>query len=263
MTKLGYLGPAGTFTQQAAVHLQPDAELVPLDDVETVFAAVENKSCDYGVVPLENSTEGPVNATLDALLNANEALITAMLLMPINHTLMGVPGGLVKEIYGHPQALAQCRKYFKKNYPTAELIPCASNAAAALAVSKSKEYKLAVGPLAAAKLYGLPILAEAVQDSAVNRTSFICLGRGNSSSAAYSSIVFSTGNTPGALYRMLGVFDQYNVNMVKILSRAVPSRPGQYVFFADIEGVNEQALAIIKQSAPIYRFLGSYERVVL
>lgn len=271
LRKIAYLGPAGTFTQQAARVLFPSEVLVPLTDIDNIFSSLSHRECAAGVVPLENSTEGPVNVTLDALLNAEDLTITTMLILPIRHALMGdINSVTINKILAHPQALAQCRKYIRAHYPDAELIPCASNGEAA-AKAATEKTRAAIGPVAAAKEYGLRIWAEEIQDSFLNSTSFIQVEHIHIDEtsqnlspkpACRTSIAFSTKNSPGALYQMLGIFENFGINMTKILSRPMPDRPGEYIFFVDIEdcevNITKQALKQVKDNATIYRFLGSY-----
>lgn len=254
-----YLGPVGTFTQQAAAVLVTGAELMPKPDIDGVFESLASGGCAVGVLPLENSSEGAVNATLDGLLRVEGVYITAVLQLPIRHAFMGSarPG----KILAHPQALAQCRGYIRREHPDAELVPCASNGEAAYKVSQAGEEWAAVGPLAAAKEYGLRVIAEGIQDSEHNSTAFIRLERAPSEGSR-TSVAFSAGNKPGALYRMLGIFEAHGVNMTKILSRPIPELPGEYVFFTDVEGGHlAEALLQIEKEARLYKYLGSYERM--
>ena len=270
--KIAYLGPAGTFTGQAAGIMFPEDDLIPASDIDGVFEMLEDGLCDAGVVPIENSTEGAVNATLDALLRGENINIAALLSIPIRHNLL-VPKGAahIKKILAHPQALAQCRKYIRRNFPSVELVHCASNGEAAAKVAKSSENLAAIGPLAAAAEYGLDIYAEGIQDVAVNSTSFVQIKKAKHSSAldepepkenCRTSIAFVTKNTPGALYHMLGILNSHNINMTKILSRPMPKKPGEYVFFVDIEDYDirdaKTALALMQESSTMYKFLGSY-----
>ena len=268
LLRIGYLGPKGTFTQQAACILFPNDDFVPIVDIHGVFCAVSTGSCDVGIVPLDNTTEGPVNATLDALLEAEDLVIAALLILPINHVLMGLSNiRNVEKILAHPQALAQCRKYIRHHYPNAELVPCSSNGEAAVKVASADKPWASIGPTTAAKLYGLDIWAEGIQDNSNNSTGFIQIERSQNQnltpkSNCRTSIAFSTENRPGALYRMLGIFENNNINMTKIFSRPMPNQPGEYIFFVDIEDYQvkdaEIALKQVEDESVIYRFLGSY-----
>ena len=259
---VSFLGPKGTFTQQAAEHMFPNTALAAMPDISSVFESVLNLECRAGVAPLENSTEGAVNATLDALLRSDGLVITSLLVLPINHSLIG-NNEAPDRILAHPQALAQCRDFIRGRYPKACLVPCASNAEAAMIVSRSDEKWAAIGPSAAAALYGLRILEERVQDSPLNSTAFIQVERSQEQSpkkGCRTSIVFSTKNEPGALCRMLSILK--GINMTKILSRPVPERPGEYIFFVDIEDYEvedaKKALKQMEHEATVYKFLGSY-----
>ena len=268
LLKIGYLGPKGTFTQQAAWILFPKNDFVPIGDIHSVFCAVSTGRCDAGVVPLDNSTEGPVNATLDALLEAEDLTITTLLVLPISHVLMGAANTRnAEKILAHPQALAQCRKYIRHHYPDAELVPCTSNGEAAVKVASADKPWASVGPAAAAKEYGLSIWAEGIQDSCHNKTGFIQIEKSGGQNLSpkpncRTSIAFSTENRPGSLYRILGIFENHNINMTKIFSRPMPTQPGEYIFFVDIEDYQvkdaENALKQVGNEAAIYRFLGSY-----
>lgn len=273
LLRIGYLGPEGTFTQQAAWVLFPKEHFVPIGDIHSVFSAVSAGKCDIGIVPLDNTTEGPVNATLDALLEAEDLTITALLVLPINHVLMGLTNVRnVEKILAHPQALAQCRKYIRHHYPEAELVPCSSNGEAAAKVASADKPWASIGPATAEKQYGLNIWAQGIQDNCHNSTGFIQIEKSAGQSlgpkpGCRTSIAFSTENRPGALYRMLGIFENNNVNMTKIFSRPMPTQPGQYIFFVDIEDYHvkdaEKALSQVGDEATIYKFLGSYSKRTL
>jgi len=251
--KVVYFGPAGTFSQQAAGIMCQNAELIPASDIDSVF---ETAMCvGTGIVPLENSTEGVVNATLDALLKWKELFITEAYIMPIRHTFIGHENPI--EILAHPQALAQCKGYLRKYYPNVTLIPSASNGEAARLVAASDKRKAAIGPLAAAKVYNLPIIAENIQDQDTNSTTFIKVQKAPSKGPR-TSIAFSTENKPGDLLRIIRIFDKHKVNMCNILSRPLPQRPGEYVFFVDLDDCPKEILEQVKKESIIYRFIGSY-----
>ena len=270
MPKIGYLGPAGTFTGQAAAALLPEGQLIPIGDIDSVFESVAKGLCDVGVVPVENSTEGSVNATLDALLREEGMNITALLTLPVRHALLALKEAKnAEKILAHPQALAQCRGYIRRHFPKAELVQCASNGEAAIKVAESGKDWAAIGPFAAAQVYGLCVKAEDIQDVASNSTSFIQIEKLGidtvfmpAKSEYRTSIAFSVENRPGSLYRMLGILESYAINMTKILSRPRPEQPGEYIFFVDIEDYDIEsavpALTLIKSKATMYKFLGSY-----
>jgi len=271
LEKTGYLGPKGTFTQQAAAILAPQTEFVPLRDIKEIFDTVDNGLCNIGIAPIENSTGGSVNATLDALL-ASSVLITELLVMPICHAIMS-NSAAPQKVLAHPQALAQCREYLRENFANIPQITCSSNGEAAAIASKDSTVA-AIAPIYAAKEYSLNILGKNIQDSAVNSTSFIKVEKeekstknDNTTSKTQNyrtTIAFSTENRPGSLCKILGIFDHYHINMSKILSRPNPARLGEYIFFVDIENYNaldaKKSLNKIKHADNItmYKFLGEY-----
>jgi len=262
--KVGYLGPSGTFTRQAAGILVSEGEFVPMYDINEIFELVDNGICEVGIAPIENSTEGSVNATLDALLATN-VVITELLVMPIKHAIIS-HSKAPQKILAHPQALAQCRNYLRKNFANISQIACSSNGEAA-AIASEDSTAAAIAPEYAATTYNLTILDSNIQDSAVNSTSFVKIVKNNGSTTApqancRTAIAFSTENCSGALCKILGTFETYNINMTKILSRPMPQHLGEYIFFVDIEDYNandaKNALDKIKNNTTMYKFLGSY-----
>lgn len=265
--EIAYFGPEGTFTQQAACHLAPDAALLPFTSIEDIFGAVADGRCDGGVVPFENTTEGAVNETLDALLFGPPLFIAEQVRLPIRHCLMthAAYDGPITKILSHPQSLAQCRHYLREHFEGVETLPAATNGDAARRVSESGEPWAAIGPAFAAARYGLQLRVQNIQDQPHNFTSFIRITRETQAKPLRSrrtSVAFSTYNKPGELYRMLSVFDVYRVNMTKILSRPMKNAPGEYVFLIDIEDYvprdAARGLTLIRERTPFYRFLGSY-----
>lgn len=269
--KTAYLGPEGTFSQQAARQFCPGGDLRPYPVIEDIFGAVSNGDCQCGVVPFENTTEGAVNETLDTLLFGCPTLsINALLPLPIRHCIMAraaEPRTLTK-IFSHPQSLAQCRQYIRQHFGGAETVTAASNGEAARIVSESAEPWAAIGPTGAAARYGLHIHAENIQDQANNITTFLQITKdlpARPRRGYRTSLAFSTYNKPGELYRVLGIFDVYRVNMTKILSRPMKDKPGEYVFYVDIEDYiprdATRTLTLIKERTPFYRLLGTYTSI--
>ena len=273
---VAYLGPTGSFTQQATEILCPnDAVFQPLAKpfayIEDVFLAVAKENFFAGVVPIENSTVGAVNETLDSLLREENVVITKMLTLPIHHCLMAKDESVFAKILAHPQALAQCRGYIRRNFPQAQLEACSSNSAAAAQVAASTEPWTSIGSVAAAEEYGLRVRDSGIQDHKSNRTTFVRIEkRGNetvTNKGRYTSIVFSTENRAGALCEMLNKFEK--INLTKILSRPMKDSPGAYVFFVDMESDSgnagfesiKTALQQVEESALLYRYLGSYDIV--
>lgn len=265
---VAYLGPEGTFTESAAFkHFGHAIEAVPVDGVGGVFRAVESGSSDYGVVPIENSTEGVVGHTLDMFVTS-ELSICGEVELPIHHCLMMAterPGGPAR-IYSHQQSFAQCRRWLDTHYPNIERESVASNGEAARRASLEAGAAAIAGEAAAAD-YGLRVLAANIEDEPGNRTRFVIVGRGSvgASGRDKTSVLFSTRDRPGALYELLRAFKKRGINMTRIESR--PSRRGNwsYVFYVDFEGHvadgNVQAaLEELEKLAPFYKLLGSYPR---
>lgn len=268
---VAYLGPAGTFTHDAALkHFGGSARTTALAGIEQVFREVEAGQCHFGVVPVENSIEGVVNHTLDLLMNS-ALRICGEVELRIQQRLMTRCATLaeVRRVYSHQQSLAQCRGWLNANVPDAERVPVASNAEAAR-LAAAEAGAAAVGGAAAAEIHGLPVLAHNIEDAPDNTTRFLVLGRDDAAPSGRdkTSVLFTTPNRPGALSQMLKCFADQGVNMVRIESR--PSRRGMwdYVFFVDLEGHAQDAplaaaLAALGREAPMMRVLGSYPGSVL
>jgi prephenate dehydratase len=268
--KIGYLGPKGTFTQQAALILQDalgGADVLEFPSIEDAMDAAEEKTVQLAVVPLENSTEGAVNITLDSLIFERDLRIQRQLTLKISHCLMRSPKGAgapLKTICSHSQSLAQCRTYLKRRHPGAELVPAPSNGEAARRASGDPG-AAAVGPVLAAQVYGLDVLEEDIQDQKENETSFIALSKDAGErhrEGLKTTIAFSTRNKPGSLYKILDIFSLWDINMTKIISRPMKGKPGEYVFFVDLEDCLpkdlEDALTMVKRKTNFFKHLGSY-----
>ncbi|MDR3092196.1 MAG: prephenate dehydratase [Clostridiales bacterium] len=271
---IAYLGPRGTFTQQAADLYAKGAGAVfdPRPTIDDVIADVDSGKTELGVVPIENSTEGTVNVSLDKLIFGAEVYIEAQLTLPVSQNMFVRPenaGKPVEKIISHPQALAQCREFISANYGAAELIPAASTAKAAEEVSRSGGSIAAVGNSLAGELYGLLTLHENIQDDAGNATIFAVLTKRDTSAPKdgfNTSVAFGVKNRPGELYRVLDIFAIWDINMTKILSRPMPGKTGEYVFFTDLSGERgdlESALEMVKRKAGFLKTLGSYPVVNL
>lgn len=250
---VSYLGPAGTFCEEAALAstiLDDRWELMPCSTIDAVFAAVQLGKAERGVVPIENSCEGSVNLTLDLLAYDYELEITGEIILPVKHNLLvrsGLNIGDISTVLSHAQALAQCRNYLSKNLGNINLVDIPSTAEAAHRVSTSDEPWAAIGTCMAARTYGLTILKAEIQDRADNETRFISLGLSNleelSSNHEYpgldlfkTSLILSVGHQPGALFKALEQFYLYDINMSKIESRPAKTKIGNYLFFIDIDG---------------------------
>jgi chorismate mutase/prephenate dehydratase len=271
--KVAFLGPEGTFTQAAVLkHFGSSVRALPLPAIDEVFHEVEGGVADFGVVPIENSSEGTVNHTLDMFLTSG-LKICGEVELRISHFLMGKMSGLdaVKRVCAHPQALAQCRGWLDDQLPQADRVGVSSNAEGARR-ARDERGTAAIAGRAAAEIYGLTLLANEIEDRQDNTTRFLVIGRKlfNASGADRTTLLVSTSGTDdaGALFRLLEPFAQHRVNMTRIESRPSRKRKWDYVFFIDVEGhVSDapvaQALAAMEMRASLFKVLGSYPRAVL
>ncbi len=271
--KVGFLGPEGTFSQAAVYkHFGHSARALALSTIDEVFHEVEAGHADFGVVPIENSTEGSVNHTLDRFLTS-PLHICGEVEMRIRQNLMGKMRSLreVKRVCSHPQSLAQCRQWLKETLPDVELIAESSNAEAARR-ARDEKGTAAIAGETAADVYGLTILSADIEDRPDNTTRFLVIGRRTfgSSGNDRTTLLVSTGRTesPGALHRLLEPLAKNRVSLTRIESRPSQRRKWDYVFFMDLEGHRDdpalsRALAALKSRASLFRILGSYPRAVL
>jgi len=269
---VAFLGPEGTFTQQAVLkHFGQSAISRPLAAIDEVFREVAAGAANYGVVPVENSTEGVVNHTLDSFLDSNLKICGEVELRIHHHFLIGsnTRAENITRVYSHPQSLAQCRKWLDANYPTIERVPLSSNAEAARRVSGEWNSAAIAGDMAE-RLYGLARLRDNIEDQPDNSTRFLVIGREEIAHSGddKTSIIVSVRNEPGALYSLLGSFSKQRVDLTRIETR--PSRSGKwsYVFFIDFAGHRNDAnviaaLAEIDARVVELRMLGSYPRAIL
>ncbi|BBL71689.1 prephenate dehydratase [Methylogaea oryzae] len=265
---VAFLGPAGTFSQQAAYkHFGHAVQAVPLPAIDEIFRAVESGDCQFGVVPVENSTEGVITHTLDSFLNSSLGICGEVSLR-IHHNLMGKQADLaaIRKVFSHQQSLAQCRRWLDRYLPGAERVAVSSNAEAARLAAETPD-SAAVAGETAADIYGLAVLQRNIEDEADNTTRFLVIGRlaVGPTGRDKTSLLISTGNQPGALHRALAPFAQHGISMSKIESR--PSRRGawDYVFFIDVEGHRDdagvaEALRVAQAEVSFVKVLGSYPR---
>ncbi len=268
---LAYLGPAGTFSEEAAVQYDPTAEIEPHTSIPAVALAVASGMADEGVVPIENSLEGSVTFTLDILIQEDRLFICRELVLPIEHCLVVEPGtksGEIQAIYSHPQALAQCRNFLERCFPKAQQIASLSTAAAVDDARESTETSAAIAPRRAAELQGMEILGQGVQDSSSNVTRFVVLGHSDHPRTGKdkTSLCFSfQEDKPGALYNALGVFAHRDINLTKVESRPSKQYLGDYIFLIDIHGHREDpviaaAIETMKIHTSMLKVFGSYPR---
>lgn len=265
--KIACLGPLGTFSHQAVVQqFGSQTSILPVPTIPEVFDEVEHQRADYGVVPVENSTEGVVAVTLDRLAESS-LTIKAEIQLRIEHCLLSRVLRLedVELVVGHPQALAQCRMWLRQHLPQVPQAEAASTAAAAQRAQHERGVAAVASKLAAA-LYDLHVLAENIQDLANNFTRFLVLGTdgfGRPSGDDKTSIVLSTRHEAGALYRVLQPFAEHGVSLCNIESRPLRNRPWEYLFFLDMVGHVEEpyvakALKAVEQRSLFCKVLGSY-----
>lgn len=267
--KTGYLGPRGTFSEQAVLKIARPDDIIAFSTIWEVIESVETGKTDRCVVPIENSTEGSVNITLDSIIFDTNLYIQGQIILPIEQNMMikkETDEKNITKIYSHPQGLAQCRMFLQKNYPNAELISTNSTADGGKTIKESKEPCAAIGLLSVAEIYGLKILHKGIQDSNKNFTIFIVLAK-NDTSSEYSkektSVAFSINNSPGMLCKVLSLFDVWDINMTKIISRPLRNKAEEYVFFADLESNGsskdiKNCLEMVARKTSFFKNLGSY-----
>ncbi len=270
--KVAYLGPEGTFTQSAALkHFGEAVDTVALNTIDDVFREVESGSAHYGVVPVENSSEGVVNHTLDSFIQSGLKICGEVELRIHHHLLISdvaQPENITR-IYSHQQSLAQCRQWLDTHWPNVERIAVNSNAEAAKRI-KSEWHAAAIASETAAKIYELTKLASNIEDNPQNTTRFLIIGKQQvaPSGEDKTSIIVSTSNKPGALYHLLAPFQTQNISLTRIETR--PSKTGvwAYVFFIDFEGHEQdakvqQVFTDIENQGVELKRLGSYPKAVL
>lgn len=272
----GFLGPPGTFTQEALLQVvDPEsAELIYYPSIEEVIGAVESKEVEQGMVPIENSVEGTVNATVDALGFETEGLyIQREVILPVRLHLLGRKGTTladINEVYSMPHATAQCRKWLRTNLPKATIVAANSTAEAAGRVAYEKGSAAAIGPNLAAQLFALEVIERDVTDHPEAETRFVVIGREPvpaSGRDKTSLVAFISVDRPGALLEILEEFAQRNINLTKLESRPTKRVLGEYCFFIDLEGhisdeIVSQAIAVLEPKLAKLKSLGSYPRAV-
>jgi len=263
---VAYLGPEGTYTQAAVVkHFGQAVNNLDVKTIADVFRVVEQGTAHFGVVPVENSTEGVITSTLDCFANSH-LKVCGEVQLPINHHLLSKADGLtaVKKVYAHPQALAQCRKWLERYLPGVEQLTTNSNAEAAVIVVDDQD-SAAIASDIAARLYDIPILASSVEDERNNTTRFLIIGNNSypSSGLDKTTIMVSTQNRVGSLFELLKPMYDHGVDMSRIESRPSKQTNWDYVFFIDMIGHidNEnvkKALSQLEQQSAYYKLIGSY-----
>ncbi len=236
--RIGYLGPAGSFSHSAAMlKFGQSVEYEPIADIASIFGEVSKGHCDHGLAPVENSTGGGVIETLDALIDS-DVKICAEVLMAIHHNLIGNCAlDEVEKIYSKPEIFAQCRNWLSATFKDAQTVPVASSAKAAQ-MAKEEPHTAAIGSLAAAELYGLNVICENIEDISNNVTRFLVISRQDTRKTGEdkTALLFSTAHKAGALVDVLSVFKKHKINLTNIESRPSKKRQREYYFFVDFLG---------------------------
>lgn len=267
---IAYLGPEGTYTHAAVhKHFGHAVSSTPMASIDEIFQEVDAGLAKYGLVPVENSTEGAVNHTLDLFIQS-PLKICGEVSLPIHHFLLGQEQDLsqVKKVYSHQQSLAQCRHWLEASLPHVELIAVSSNAEAARLV-KGRLGSVAIASAAAGELYELTVLARNVEDEKDNTTRFLVIGKQDvkPSGCDNTSLLVSSPNKPGGLRNLLKPFSEAGISLTRIESRPGKSGLWEYVFFIDIQGHQDdeniaKALTELREVLPLCRVLGSYPRAI-
>lgn len=267
--RIAFLGPEGTFTHQAMKHqFGLSAHGIPAPTIAAVFDEVEKGRAEFGVVPIENSTEGVVNHTLDTILDS-DLKISAEIILDVDQCLLGRPGldlRAVQRVYSHPQGLGQCRGWLDTHLPAAARIEASSTAEAAR-LAREDAAGAAVASELAADLFDLVVLKESIQDLKANATRFLVIGREQAEPTGKdrTSIMVITKDGPGVLHHLLGPFADAGLNLTKIESRPSRRKAWENVFFLDVDGHQKQeplaaALQAMSAHCEMVKVLGSYPR---
>ena len=269
--KIAYLGPEGTFTQSAALkHFGHSVSTVPMSSIPDVFSSVESGHADYGLVPVENSTEGVISHTLDMFIDSG-LKVCGEVEIRVHHHLATRSQNVsaIRHIYSHQQSFAQCRRWLDQNFPGIERIPVSSNAEAARLAGLEDDAGAICG-LPAVESFDLKICYENIEDLSDNTTRFVIIGSQEvgPSGNDKTSLLISTKNVPGALLGLLQPLADHAISMNKIESRPAQGHKWAYVFFIDIDGHQQDsnvvsALNELKQQAALFKILGSYPKASL
>lgn len=269
--KIAYLGPKGTWTHQAAIKkFGHSVEYLPQNNFAEVFDQVARRKASYGVVPIENSTEGAVSHTLDLFVDSPLRICAQILLRIENNLLSSIPREEIKTLYSHPQVFGQCKNWILRHFPNADTVEVSSTTRAAqIASERASEGAAALGGTLAAELNGLEVIESSIQDRATNTTRFLvvsektCPPTGNDR----TSILFAVRDQPGSLVEALRAFNAFEINMSKIESRPSKQKDWEYIFYVDLAGHCEDpkladALRELEKHCSLVKLLGSYPDTV-
>lgn len=266
---LAYLGPQGTFSEEAALRYGPNMQRVAYRSVWDAAMAAESGETDESILPIENSIEGAVNVTLDYLIHDAALSIVGEVVLPVQQCLIAAKGSrphLIESIRSHPHAIAQCRRYLDRAFPNAKLIPTVSTAGAVEEALKEPGSAAAIGNRKAAELFGAVVLEAGIEDNSNNMTRFVALGKNSLPPCSLDKTSLCFGfdhDDPGLLHGVLGEFASRAINLAKIESRPTRHELGRYVFLADLIGHRENAvvrdaLGAVERRVSMFRVLGSY-----
>ena len=270
--KLGYLGPIGSFTYEAAVvyseRLGNDVKLVAMSSFADIIDGVEAGTVDGGMLPVENSTYGAVATAMDLLLNLQKSAVCGEYVLDIEHCLLssGNSADEIRYVYSHEQALEQCHNFFRREHPRIELVSCTSTSQACKLALAGGDYHGAVASSKAAAMYSLNVLAKNIQDNPCNQTRFLYIGKQKSHPTGddKTSIAFSFAeDRSGCLYGVFKLFAEMNINMTRVESRPAKQIVGEYIFFVDFIGHQDQpeiqaVLTAIQNQTAWLKVIGSY-----
>jgi prephenate dehydratase len=272
--KIAYLGPSGTFTEEALDKFIKDLSQVrkiSFPTVADVIRSVDRGEADEGLVPMENSIEGSVNITQDILTFESEAKIIGEVIIPVKHSLIGkkkIKLDNIKKVISHPHATAQCRKYLSTNLKGAEVIAANSTAEAVKILKKENDDIAAIGTKTAAKIYDLEIIENDIEDNKDNKTRFVFIGNSiqpKTGNDKTSIVCFLKEDRPGSLYNILKEFACRNINLTRLESRPAKKDLGDYVFIIDLDGHLHdenifEAIEVLRKSVYLVKILGSYPK---
>ena len=271
--RIAYLGPTGTYTEEAALKYDDKAVLVPFQSIPAAIGAVDDGSADKAVVPIENSLEGAVTYTLDVLIHGSMLSIQNEIVLPIHHCILAKKGterGGIETIYSHPQSLAQCREYIEKNFPNARLVASLSNSTAVEEMKGDGASAAAIAGQRNSEIYQVEILERNVEDNPSNMTRFVVLAKNDHERTGVdkTSLCFDfSDDSPGMLVTALEEFSSRGINLNKIESRPTRRSLGRYIFLVDIDGHRDDsdvrdALEALRRQTSMLKVLGSYPRQV-
>jgi len=259
---LGFLGPKGTFSFEAAKSYSKESELKEYRTISEIIKGLNNNEIDEAIVPIENSIQGGVTETIDALIENNGIFVNKQIILKISHNLIANKKydlNQIQEIYSHPQAIGQCRKYIEKNLVNAQINQVSSTALAAKEI-KAKDFCACIANISCIDEYDLTILDTNIQDNNLNETKFWVLSKKENNTGNKMSIIFSCKDKPGALYQVLGIFNNNAINLTKIESRPAKTELGSYIFLVDLE-INHtinNAIELLKKECAYLKILGKY-----